>query len=301
MQTTWSVTAKGLASVEVQGRNWLVALGRGLEELGRVPALQRLACEVLPNGTVIARDIATGTGYVVQQVGVAHSLGRTPASAPPRPPRPPVDPDAETAQGRLPRVPEDTSEIPIPGLTDDDTVHESPDEEDAPAEPVFDLPADAITELSVDENPVEAIRAAETPKEACRLALEAGLRKIPAEAGAVILEERGYLRFFAVHGPASRKLTGVRLPAGTGVAGYAMEKRKTVVLGSAHDDPRHCGEVDALTGYLTREIAVVPLLHDDRVLGVYELMNLPAGRRFQDADLEVIRALAEGLAMRLGH
>jgi sigma-B regulation protein RsbU (phosphoserine phosphatase) len=93
----------------------------------------------------------------------------------------------------------------------------------------------------------------------------------------------------------------VRLPAGTGVAGYAMEKRKTVVLGSAHDDPRHCGEVDALTGYLTREIAVVPLLHDDRVLGVYELMNLPSGRRFQDADLEVIRALAEGLAMRLGH
>lgn len=296
MQITWSVTARGLASVEVQGRNWIVALGRGLEELGRVSALQRLACEVLPNGTVIARDIATGTGYVVQQVATTDLKASVPPAsrrpAPPSPDRPPVDPDAATVEGRLPR-PDDTAEIPIPSLTDD--------EDEAPAEPVFDLPAEAITELSLDENPVESIRAADTPKEACRLALEAGLRKIPAEAGAVILEERGYLRFFAVEGPASRKLTGVRLPAGTGVAGYAMEKRKTVVLTSAHDDPRHCGEVDALTGYLTREIAVVPIIHGDRVLGVLELMNLRDGRRFQDPEVAVLRTLADGLAMRLGH
>ncbi len=39
---TWSVTARGLASVQVQGRNWIVALGRGLEELGRVEELARL-------------------------------------------------------------------------------------------------------------------------------------------------------------------------------------------------------------------------------------------------------------------
>jgi hypothetical protein len=272
---TWSVTARGLASVEVQGRNWIVALGRGLEELGRVGALQRLACEVLPNGTVIARDIATGTGYVVQQVG---DLRETQ-----------VDPDAETAQGAMPMAGD--HDLPIPGLLDDDP----------PAEQIFDLPADAITELSADDSTAEALRAAETPKEACRLALESALRRIPAEAGAVILEERGYLRFIAVEGPASRKLTGVRLPLGTGVAGYAMEKRKSMVLSNAHDDPRHCGEVDALTGYLTREIAVVPLIRGDRVLGVLELMNLKEGRRFGDADLTVLRGLADGLTVRLGH
>src|SRR5688572_14105974 len=65
---SWSVTARGLAAVEVQGRNWIVALGRGLDELGRADELLRLACEVLPNGTVIARDITSGTGYVVQAV-----------------------------------------------------------------------------------------------------------------------------------------------------------------------------------------------------------------------------------------
>lgn len=279
---TWSVTARGLASVEVNGRNWIVALGRGLEELGRVGALQRLACEVLPNGTVIARDIATGTGYVVQQVGDVPDAAES---------HPPAS-DAEPSTGPLPVDGDDTSEVPIPTPTDDD---------EGRAEPIFDLPADAIAELSIDESPLEAILAAETSKEACRLALEAALRKVPAEAGAVILEERGYLRFITVHGPASRKLTGVRLPLGTGVAGYAMEKRKTVVLANAHDDPRHCGEVDALTGYLTREIAVVPLLRGDKVLGVLELMNLVGGGRFGDADLDVLRRLADGLSTRLAH
>jgi hypothetical protein len=284
---TWSVTARGLASVEVQGRNWIVALGRGLEELGRVSALQRLACEVLPNGTVIARDIATGTGYIVQHVGEAPDRGASES----RPPEShPGAPDADDASGLLPLHGEDTSEVPTPM-----------DDEEHPAEPVFDLPADAISELSVDESPLEAILASDTPKEACRIALEAALKKVPAEAGAVILEERGYLRFLAVEGPASRKLTGVRLPLGTGVAGYAMEKRKTVVLANAHDDPRHCGEVDALTGYVTREIAVVPLLRGDKVLGVLELMNLRGGGRFGDPDLDVLRRLADGLATRLAH
>ena len=68
---SWSVSARGLAAVQVRGSNWIVALGSGLEMLGKAPDVQRLACEVLPNGTVIARDISTGTGYVVQEVEAA--------------------------------------------------------------------------------------------------------------------------------------------------------------------------------------------------------------------------------------
>ena len=108
------------------------------------------------------------------------------------------------------------------------------------------------------------------------------------------------MRFTAVSGPHSRKLMGVRLPMGTGVAGFAMEKGHTMVLGNAHDDPRHCGEVDALTGYTTEAIVVVPLLHEGEVLGVIELMNLPAGERFTEARVASIRELADALAARLG-
>ncbi len=288
---TWSVTARGMAAVQVQGRNWIVALGRGLEELGRVPDLTRLACEVLPNGTVIARDIATGTGYVVQTL---EEEARKPTSRPPAPPE--SEEDVETAQGPLP-VPEaadEDHELAMPA-------EEAADEDDTAAEPIFELPADAIDELTADESPFASIAAAETVAQACQLALDAARTRIPAESGAVILEERGYLRFLAVDGPASRKLVGVRLPLGTGAAGFAMEKRRTVVLANAHDDPRHCGEVDALTGYVTREICVVPVQHEDRVLGVLELMNLTGGGRFGDVEIDAMTEIANVLAERLAH
>lgn len=287
---TWSVTARGLASVQVQARNWIVALGRGLDELGRVDALARLACEVLPNGTVIARDIATGTGYVVQGVDAPAGTG-LPESVPP-----PSDRGATPLPAPVPDSTEDGA-IALHGDhepgTDDDL------EEERTAETLYELPADALVELPSEGDPVDGIDAAETPLMACQLALDVARERIPAESGAVILEERGYLRFSAVAGPASRKLMGVRLPMGTGVAGYAMEKRRTVVLADAHRDPRHCGEVDALTGYTTREIAVVPVIEADHVYGVLELMNLAGGRRFGEPDIAGMQTVADALARRL--
>lgn len=244
---SYSVSARGLATVQVRGHNWIQALGSGLAQLGRDKDVMRLACEVLQNGTVIARDITSGTGWIVQEVEEA--------------------PVAE---------PEEVDEIEL-------------------------LPLEAIDGLGEEElpDPVAGILDADTPRTAAQLALSVAKELVPAESGAVILEEHGYLRFSAVAGPAARKLVGVRLPLGTGVAGFAMEKRRTVVLADAHEDPRHCGEVDALTGYQTRGIAVVPILRGDRVLGVLELMNLDGGRRFGSPEVDLLERIASTLAERL--
>lgn len=247
---SYSISARGLSAVQVRGANWIMALGSGLELLGRAADVQRLACEVLPNGTVIARDIKSGTGYIVQEV------------------------DLEVED--VAPVVEDEIEL---------------------------LPADAIELVSEDddEQPFDAIRAADTAIAASHQALEVAREQVGAESGAVILEDKGYLRFSAVTGPHARKLVGVRLPLGTGVAGFAMEKRRSVVVADAREDPRHCGEVDALTGYVTRQIAVVPVLADERVLGVLELMNLPDGRRFTEDDVNRLAEVAEVLGERLAH
>jgi hypothetical protein len=45
--------------------NWLAALGEGLARLGVEGALERVACESLPNGQVLVRDVRTGRGFVV--------------------------------------------------------------------------------------------------------------------------------------------------------------------------------------------------------------------------------------------
>lgn len=57
-------------AVEVNAGNWLVALGLGLEQFGVMVGLDRLACEVLQNGQVLARDVRAGQGWVVQPMGL---------------------------------------------------------------------------------------------------------------------------------------------------------------------------------------------------------------------------------------
>lgn len=57
-------------AVEVNAANWLIALGLGLEQLGVMSGLDRVACEVLQNGQVLARDARFGDGYVVQPMGL---------------------------------------------------------------------------------------------------------------------------------------------------------------------------------------------------------------------------------------
>jgi len=269
-----------MASVQVQGRNWIVALGRGLDALGSALDISRLACEVLPNGKVIARDIATGTGYIVQDLD-ADEDGFSASMAP----------------TQLSEALEVFGEAPDEEEADEATLCEV---EDEPGEPIFELPADAITELeSEDSLPIGAVRGAQTEVRACELSLGEALTRVPAESGAVILAERGYLRFAAARGPHARKLIGVRLPTGTGVAGFAMEKRRTVLLANAHADPRHCGEVDALTGYETRAIAVIPVVHGDRVFGVLELMNLQDAARFEEHQVDAVQEVVDRLAARL--
>lgn len=66
--TTYRVSSRVLGSVDIDASNWLVALGEGLGRLGVVANMDRLACEVLPNSTILVRDVRRGDGYVVQPV-----------------------------------------------------------------------------------------------------------------------------------------------------------------------------------------------------------------------------------------
>ena len=106
-------TRHGGEPVEVDAPNWLVALGVGLDQLGEVTSIDRLACEVLANGKVIARDVRTGTGFVVQ-------------IAVPTPETVPVAADVEVSDAEdtliaaLPEPPEEEGEPPIATFADDE-------------------------------------------------------------------------------------------------------------------------------------------------------------------------------------
>jgi signal transduction histidine kinase len=70
----------------------------------------------------------------------------------------------------------------------------------------------------------------------------------------------------------------IRIPSGTGIAGYCFGTRQTVNLEDAYTDPRFNREVDAHTGYRTRSLLCTPIYNrDGRTLGVIQLLNKKDG------------------------
>ena len=94
----------------------------------------------------------------------------------------------------------------------------------------------------------------------------------------------------------ARRLSGLRIPAGSGVAGAALRSGQAERVDDPQSDSRFYSEVDRKTGVTTKSLLVAPLLVGDGRLGVIEAVN-PRGRRsFTDADL----ALLEKLALSIG-
>jgi Nif-specific regulatory protein len=94
----------------------------------------------------------------------------------------------------------------------------------------------------------------------------------------------------------ARRLSGLRIPAGSGLAGAALRSGQAERVNDPQSDSRFYSEVDRKTGVTTKSLLVAPLLAGDGRLGVIEAVNPRGGRSFTDADL----ALLEKLALSIG-
>jgi phosphoserine phosphatase RsbU/P len=85
------------------------------------------------------------------------------------------------------------------------------------------------------------------------------------------------------------KLMG-RLPMGQGVAGWVAQERKSALVADTAHDSRFFRGADTKTGFQTRSIVCVPLLLNEKLVGVLQALN-PLHKDFFDAgDLEIFEA-----------
>ena len=92
------VATRGEGSVEVEASNWLSALGEGVAQLGSHGPLDRIACEALPNGQVLVRDVRSGQGFIVQTLDADESEERVAEIEPDALPLPLPEDTADTAE-----------------------------------------------------------------------------------------------------------------------------------------------------------------------------------------------------------
>ena len=91
----------------------------------------------------------------------------------------------------------------------------------------------------------------------------------------------------------------VQLEMGQGVAGWAAEKRETVLVKDARQDDRHWQKADQATGFVTTSIIAVPMINKGELIGVAEVMNPVDKDAFTEEDAELFETFCRQVAIAI--
>ena len=120
-----------------------------------------------------------------------------------------------------------------------------------------------------------------------------------ARASSILLLdlETEELVFEAVVGEGEEDLLGVRFPAGKGIAGWVLATRTPLVIEDVQQDPRFATDVAEDTGYVPSGLMAAPLLHEERALGVLEVLDRPERSLFSLHEMELLGLFAHQAAI----
>jgi GAF domain-containing protein len=112
-------------------------------------------------------------------------------------------------------------------------------------------------------------------------------------------EESDELVFAAVASAEDQSLLGMRIPSSTGIAGWVLSSRTPLVIDDLSNDPRFARDVAEKTGYVPQGLMAVPLLHDERALGVLQVLDRPSNSRFSLQEMELLGLFGTQAAVAL--
>ncbi len=149
----------------------------------------------------------------------------------------------------------------------------------------------------------EAVRSVNSllePKAIVAYVMERIQRLVNAEGWSLLLvdEATGELIFKEVVGERSEMLKEARIPPGRGIAGAVAQSGEALIVNDVSACPQFNPEPDHLTNFHTRSVLAAPLKHQQRILGVVEVVN-KSGGDFTREDLETVQLFLEPAAIAL--
>jgi GAF domain-containing protein len=141
----------------------------------------------------------------------------------------------------------------------------------------------------------------ETFRELLQSVVEVARAIFNAQASSIFLldEESDELIFEAIAGPGADTLIGQRFPSSTGIAGWVLVTRQPLVIEDVTEDPRFAKDVAETTGYVPKGLMAVPLLHEERSLGVLEVLDRPQRTQFSLVEMDLLGLFANQAAIAL--
>jgi signal transduction protein with GAF and PtsI domain len=133
------------------------------------------------------------------------------------------------------------------------------------------------------------------------LIIETAVHVIKARAASLFLIDEQTQELVDVHpvGPRSEQIESLRVPMGQGIIGLVALNAQPMAVSEAQRDPRHASDIAQRLGYLPQSILCVPLVSNDKVIGVLELLDKEGAPSFNTADIEALGLFANQAAVAL--
>jgi signal transduction histidine kinase len=125
-------------------------------------------------------------------------------------------------------------------------------------------------------------------------------RMLRSDAASIALydSEHNNLVFTVASGGAGEGLKQWRIDMGQGIVGLVAQSREALYSNDPKNDPRWFGKVDTSSGFVTRNLAAVPMIRSGNLVGVLEALNRPDGD-YDDEDLRLLQIFADQAALAL--
>lgn len=124
-----------------------------------------------------------------------------------------------------------------------------------------------------------------------------------AEGASILLMDKisGGLKFVVAFGENSEDLYNIVVPKGKGIAGLVAETGQYIIVNDTSKDDRFYHGVDDVTEMETRCLLAVPLMHNDKAIGVIEVVNAENPDGFQESDIKIISQFAIQAAIAISN
>jgi signal transduction protein with GAF and PtsI domain len=162
-------------------------------------------------------------------------------------------------------------------------------------------PDELLTELGALATSLgPAIRPAGTD-ELLRSLTETARRLFGAAACSLALlsEDESELVYTVAAGQGAADVTGMRIPASRGIAGWVVQSGQPIAVSDVSSDPRFAKEQAEQTGYIPRAILAVPVETPTRLLGVISLLDRDPRRPGAEQDMALLSLFADQAALAL--
>jgi signal transduction protein with GAF and PtsI domain len=124
--------------------------------------------------------------------------------------------------------------------------------------------------------------------------LYTAMKAMDAADGSLLLvdHDTDELVFAVVKGTLQSKLRGYRISKATGVAGWVATHAEPLIVDRPWLDDRFYARVDETFGFKTISLICAPLLSQEKVIGVIEVLNKFSQQAFNEIDLDLLTILA---------